>query len=269
VIKFDSAKPVFKTEGYLQLGVGNYSAKTVEGVFNVPVSDTVALRFSGTSQHRDDRVHNTNPNTEHRHPGLRRLRRQRLPPAGPGTAEQGLQRAVQLPRARLPRFGHAVPRQHHQEGHQRPGGRLRLRLLPDRRRQLPEAGNQGRQYPPEVQPERPDAALDHRLRNAEVQQPRRRRRRLRRRVRAAIGSGLHPFPVETADLLPNHKQFSQEFRAESNYAGPLQWIGGLFFFNENIQIDSISFNSFAPAIRRTPPTRSSSRTPSRGRRSAR
>jgi outer membrane receptor protein involved in Fe transport len=62
VIKFDSAKPVFKTEGYLQLGVGNYSAKTVEGVFNVPVSDTVALRFSGTSQHRDDRVHNTNPN---------------------------------------------------------------------------------------------------------------------------------------------------------------------------------------------------------------
>src|SRR5450830_937432 len=61
VIKFDSAKPVFKTEGYLTLGIGNYSAKTAEGVFNIPVSDTVALRFSGTSQHRDDRVHNTNP----------------------------------------------------------------------------------------------------------------------------------------------------------------------------------------------------------------
>jgi iron complex outermembrane receptor protein len=57
------------------------------------------------------------------------------------------------------------------------------------------------------------------------------------------GPGYIPFPVETADLLPNHKQFSQEFRAESNYAGPLQWIGGLFFFNESIQIDSISFNS--------------------------
>jgi iron complex outermembrane receptor protein len=60
------------------------------------------------------------------------------------------------------------------------------------------------------------------------------------------GPGYIPFPVETADLLPNHKQFSQEFRAESNYAGPLQWIGGLFFFNESIQIDSISFDSFTP-----------------------
>ena len=30
-------------------------------MFNLPVSDTVALRFSGTSQHRDNRVSNTNP----------------------------------------------------------------------------------------------------------------------------------------------------------------------------------------------------------------
>src|SRR6266571_7537897 len=52
VIKFDSAKPVFKQEGYLTLGIGNYSSKTAEGAYNIPVSDTVALRFSGTSQHR-------------------------------------------------------------------------------------------------------------------------------------------------------------------------------------------------------------------------
>ena len=66
------------------------------------------------------------------------------------------------------------------------------------------------------------------------------------------GPGYIPFAVETADLLPNHKQFSQELRAESNYKGPLQWIGGLFFFNENIQIDSISFNTFAPGNPQNP-----------------
>ena len=47
-------------------------------------------------------------------------------------------------------------------------------------------------------------------------------------------------------MLPNHKQLTQEFRAESNYAGPLQWIAGLFYFKEDIRIDSISFNSLAP-----------------------
>jgi iron complex outermembrane receptor protein len=61
-----------------------------------------------------------------------------------------------------------------------------------------------------------------------------------------MGPGYIPFVVETADLLPNHKQVTQEFRAESNIAGPLQWIAGVFYFKENIQIDSISFDSLAP-----------------------
>ena len=43
VIKFDSAKPVFKTEGYLQRRLRQvWHARTLEGAFNVPVSDTVA-----------------------------------------------------------------------------------------------------------------------------------------------------------------------------------------------------------------------------------
>jgi iron complex outermembrane receptor protein len=35
-------------------------------------------------------------------------------------------------------------------------------------------------------------------------------------------------------------------------AGPLQWIGGLFFFKEDIQIDSISFDSLAPGNPQNP-----------------
>jgi iron complex outermembrane receptor protein len=61
-----------------------------------------------------------------------------------------------------------------------------------------------------------------------------------------MGPGFIPFPVETADLIPNHSQKSQEFRVESNNKGPLQWIAGVFYFDEHIQIDSISFNSLAP-----------------------
>jgi iron complex outermembrane recepter protein len=61
-----------------------------------------------------------------------------------------------------------------------------------------------------------------------------------------MGPGFIPFPVETADLIPDHKQLSQEFRVESNNKGPLQWIAGVFYFDEHIQIDSISFDSFTP-----------------------
>ena len=61
-----------------------------------------------------------------------------------------------------------------------------------------------------------------------------------------MGPGFIPFLVETADLIPNHKQLSQEFRAESTTKGPLQWIAGVFYFKEDIQIDSISFDSLAP-----------------------
>jgi iron complex outermembrane receptor protein len=62
VIKFDSAKPVFKTEGYAVLGAGNYGTMNAEGAYNMPLSDTAALRVSLQSQHRNNRVHNPEPN---------------------------------------------------------------------------------------------------------------------------------------------------------------------------------------------------------------
>ena len=38
--------PSDQTEGYLQAGVGDYGAYSLEGVFNTPMSETVALRLS-------------------------------------------------------------------------------------------------------------------------------------------------------------------------------------------------------------------------------
>ena len=55
-----------------------------------------------------------------------------------------------------------------------------------------------------------------------------------------------PFDAQTADGLPNLKQTTQEFRVQSNTKDVLQWIGGLYYFNESLQVDSFNFDSFAP-----------------------
>ena len=59
------------------------------------------------------------------------------------------------------------------------------------------------------------------------------------------GPGLIPFASETADGIPSHSQFTQEFRIESNYAGAWNWQGGLFYFNEDYDVESFSYDSLA------------------------
>lgn len=61
-----------------------------------------------------------------------------------------------------------------------------------------------------------------------------------------FGPGFIPFPAESADGLPNHRQYSQEFRVESNEWGRFDWQAGLFWFDESISVDSLSYNSLAP-----------------------
>lgn len=52
------------------------------------------------------------------------------------------------------------------------------------------------------------------------------------------------FPAESADGLPHHRQLSQEFRLESNEWGRFDWQAGLFWFDEEIQADSFSYDGF-------------------------
>ena len=54
------------------------------------------------------------------------------------------------------------------------------------------------------------------------------------------------FPAESADGLPNHRQYSQEFRIESNEWGRFDWQAGLFWFDETIDVDSVSYDTLAP-----------------------
>jgi len=57
------------------------------------------------------------------------------------------------------------------------------------------------------------------------------------------GPGFIPFPAESADGLPDHRQITQEFRIESNEWGRFDWQAGLFYFDEDIAIDSFNYDS--------------------------
>ncbi len=62
------------------------------------------------------------------------------------------------------------------------------------------------------------------------------------------GPGLIPFPSETAGGIRDHRQMSQEFRAESNTAGPLGWQGGVYLFDEKYTIDSYDYNTLGGGV---------------------
>ena len=60
-----------------------------------------------------------------------------------------------------------------------------------------------------------------------------------------FGPGFIPFPSETADGLPDHEQITQEVRLASLGDRRLQWLVGVFWFDEDLTIDTFSFNSLA------------------------
>lgn len=58
------------------------------------------------------------------------------------------------------------------------------------------------------------------------------------------GPGLIPFPAESADGVPYHAQWTQEFRLAGDYAGVNYTVGAYYFF-EDLKIDSINFDTLA------------------------
>ena len=249
VIKFDSVKPVFKTEGYLTVGIGNYGAKSIEGAYNVPFSDTVAARVSLQSQNRDDRVHNARPTGTRDFEGYNdnagRIQLLVQPnkqfSALFNFHARDLNNNATLFRANIIKQGSnelvdgfdyaAYPTDGvNRQTLKTKGASMRLRWNLDGVTLHSITGYETAKFYSRADVDGGFGAV--------YAQP--------------MGPGYIPFVVETADLLPNHRQITQEVRAESSIAGPLQWIGGLFYFKEHIQIDSISFDSLAPGNPQSP-----------------
>jgi iron complex outermembrane receptor protein len=62
------------------------------------------------------------------------------------------------------------------------------------------------------------------------------------------GPGFIPFPAESADGLSDHLQVTQELRLASDDEARLQWQLGLYYFYEDLTIDSFNFNTLAGGV---------------------
>jgi iron complex outermembrane receptor protein len=60
------------------------------------------------------------------------------------------------------------------------------------------------------------------------------------------GPGTIPFPSESADGIPDLDQTTQELRLASDTDGKLDWLMGFYYFDENLQAETLSFSSLAP-----------------------
>jgi len=242
VIKFDSAKPVFRQEGYANVGFGKDRVRNYEGAYNFPINDVLATRISLQSQHRGDRVHNDRPGAptkdfEGYKDNAGRIQFLLKPnkdfSALLNVHARDMDGNATLFRANILKKGtnelvdnfdyKSYPTDGGNEQHlKNKGVNLRLRWDTPGLTFHSITGYEKLEFYSRGDVDGGYGASFH----------------------PPMGPGFIPFPVETADLIPDHKQISQEFRVESNNKGPLQWIAGVFYFDEHIQIDSISFDSF-------------------------
>jgi iron complex outermembrane receptor protein len=242
VVKFESAKPVLKrTEGYLSIGAGTFSSVNLEGAFNIPMSDVLAARISLQTQHRDDWVKNTNaagPTQEMEGYDDTAARVQFLyQPSNDFSAlfnvhGRKLDGTARVFRANIIKKGTNDlvdgfdPKKVSHDGRNEQdltsdGASLRLKMNLG-----PVTLHSITGYEHVKVYSRGD--IDGGF--GAVFLP-------------SSGPGLIPFDAESADGLPKHRQLSQEFRVESNASGPLKWQGGLYIFDEVIDIDSFNYSS--------------------------
>lgn len=57
-----------------------------------------------------------------------------------------------------------------------------------------------------------------------------------------------PFAVETGGGLSSHVQLTQEVRAQSNYSGPLNWLAGIYYFDDKATAPSYDFDQLGVTV---------------------
>lgn len=242
VVKFDSVRPAFRREGYVNAGIGKDRMRNADGAFNMPLGEALALRVSLLSQHRGNRVFNHRPDAattefEGYHDNAARVQLLYQPSAafsallnGHGRHMGGratLFRANILQKgsnALLPGFDYAsLPTDgiNHQSL-QTNGASLRLRWQFDGLSLHSISGWERARFYSRADVDAGYGSLAH----------------------LPMGPGRIPFPSETADALPSHKQLTQELRLESDPAQAWSWLAGVYGFKEQIKIDSFGFDSF-------------------------
>jgi iron complex outermembrane recepter protein len=244
VVKFESAKPQKKFEAYANVSYGNYGTTNLEGAINVPLNADWALRFSGQAQRRDDWVSNTfksgpTSSLEGYSDNAGRLQLMYQPNADASALfnvhARDLSGSARVFRANIIQKGgnelvaNFDPSKiaidgTNQQDITNTGGSMRLRY-----KMGDVTFNSITGYEAVKSLSRGDIDGGY----GAVFLP------------TGGGPGVIPFPAESADGLPKHRQFTQELRAESNSKGPLNWLAGLYYFNEDITIDSFNYDTLS------------------------
>ena len=243
VVKFESAKPTNKFEAYAMGSIGRYSALNFEGMVNVPLSPTVSLRVAAQSQNRDDWVKNTRgaPTSELEGYNDNAARLQVLFAPDKNFSAlfnvhtRDLKGSARVFRANIIQrgsnnlvagFDETKVSQDgiNSQDVSSSGGSLRLRW--DMGNGMALNSITGYETVESFSRGDIDGGFGASFLGA-----------------GNFGPGFIPFDAESADGLPKHKQFTQEFRLESTGKGALQWLAGVYYFNEQLKIDSFNYSS--------------------------
>ncbi len=242
VVKFDSVAPSRKSDAYVSATVGSFGARTLEAATNIGVSSDWAVRVSGQTQHRDGYVTNTvRPNEKLEGYDDTAVRVQALyAPGGAFSAlfnvhGRDLSGTARLFRANIIEKGtnNLVPGFDfkkvsidglNQQKLTSSGGSMRLKWALDTVNVYAITGL-------ETVRSKSRGDVDGGY-GASFAPP--------------YGPGFIPFPVETADGIRDHHQWTQELRVESRSSGPLKWQAGAYYFSEAYDMDAYAYNSLAP-----------------------
>lgn len=253
VMKFDSARPTKRLEGYANIGFGRWSAVNLETAVNVPVNNDLQLRVAGLMQRQSDRVHNplasNGATADFEGYNDKALRLQALYKSGGFEGLFKVQARDYKGSATL----------------------FRANIIKKGTNDIVD-GYDDSYYPT-------DGINSQTLTSSEISARLRwdfdgvslysitAHDRAKFYSRADVDGGFGcngafcnvsptgpnygsqlaniPFDSQTADGIPYLRQTTQEFRLQSNTADAVQWILGLYYFNEKLQVDSFNFATFA------------------------
>jgi iron complex outermembrane recepter protein len=248
VVKFDSVAPGKAEEGYFNIGFGRWGAINMEAAINIPLGTDWSVRASGLSQSADDRVFNSTP-------------------GGQPSLEGYNDRAARVQASYTNGDFNALFNLHGRD-YVGSATTFRANIIKRGTNELVD-GFEFSNYPSDglnsqtLKSTGASARLRLNLGGITLNSISafdRARYYSRGDVDGGLGSrfgnipngpdypgqpALIPFDAQTADGLPWLQQITQELRVSSNTKEALQWLGGLYFFREKLQVDSFNFDSFA------------------------
>ena len=268
IIKFDSVKPSHETDAYARASWGTYNTVELEGAIGGSLfEDELAGRLSGILQRRDDYVDNVAPGFEQKDAfeGFEEvaIRAQLLltPDGTDFSALLNLHGRTNEGSARLFRANIIDP------GSNGVGSNFdRESVAFDADNFLEQEGLGGTLTLKKKFGEAVDVTYVLGVETVEIES----RGDIDGGFGAAFlgagnfGPGFIPFPVETSGAVDSLDQITNELRFAFDDGGPLRAQGGIFIFDEEVDITSRDFNSLAPGRPQTGLARRSLETDSTG-----